>query len=53
MITQKLYKIIQTQQKKIKKLQKNEWSNLNGYQLYEMINILTETVDKINSKEGV
>lgn len=52
MTTQELYEIIQTQQKEIEKLQKNlknlkEWSDLNDYQLREMIDALTESVDKL------
>lgn len=52
MTTQELYEIIQTQQKEIEKLQENlknlkEWSDLNDYWLREMIDALTESVDKL------
>lgn len=52
MTTEELYAIIQTQQEEIEKLQQNfkalkEWSDLNDYWLREMIDALTESVEKI------
>lgn len=51
MTTEELYVIIQTQQEEIEKLQKDfkafkEWSDLNDYWLREMIDALTESVEK-------
>ena len=51
MTTEELYAIIQTQQEEIEKLQQDfkalkEWSDLNDYWLREMIDALTESVDK-------
>lgn len=51
MTIQELYEIIQTQQKEIEKLQQDfkalkEWSDLNDYWLREMIDALTESVEK-------
>ena len=51
MTTEELYAIIQTQQKEIEKLQQDfkalkEWSDLNDYWLREMIDALTESVEK-------
>ena len=51
MTTEELYAIIQTQQEEIEKLQQNfkalkEWSDLNDYWLREMIDALTESVEK-------
>lgn len=51
MTTEELYAIIQTQQEEIKRLQQDfkalkEWSDLNDYWLREMIDALTESVEK-------
>ena len=51
MTTQELYEIIQTQQKEIQRLKQDfkalkEWSDLNDYWLREMIDALTDSVDR-------
>lgn len=51
MTTEELYGIIKQQQEEIDKLKENftalkEWSDLNDYWLREMIDALTESVDK-------
>lgn len=52
MTTEELYEIIKQQQEELDKLQKDfialkEWSDLNDYWLREMIDALTESVDKL------
>ena len=52
MTTEELYEIIKQQQEEIDKLQKDfialkEWSDLNDYWLREMIDALTESVDRL------
>lgn len=52
MTNQELYEIIQAQQEQINDLQEKyiklkEWSDLNDYWLREMIDALTENVDKL------
>lgn len=49
---QELYEIIRTQQEEIADLRDKynklkEWSDLNDYQLREMIDALTDSVDKL------
>lgn len=51
MTTEQLYEIIKTQQEEIDKLKENftilkEWSDLNDYWIREMIDALTESVEK-------
>ena len=51
MTTEQLYEIIQTQQEEIKRLEQDfkalkEWSDLNDYWLREMIDALTDSVDR-------
>ena len=52
MTTEELYEIIKHQQEELNKLKENfialkEWSDLNDYWLREMIDALTESVDKL------
>lgn len=52
MTTEELYEIIKQQQEEIDKLYKDfialkEWSDLNDYWLREMIDALTESVDRL------
>lgn len=51
MTTEELYNIIKQQQEELDKLRENftalkEWSDLNDYWLREMIDALTESVEK-------
>ena len=52
MTTEELYEIIKYQQEELNKLKENfialkEWSDLNDYWLREMIDAVTESVDKL------
>lgn len=57
MTTEELYEIIKQQQEELDKLKENftalkEWSDLNDYWLREMIDALTESVDRLMGIEN-
>ena len=58
MTTEKLYEIIKQQQEELDKLQRDftalkEWSDLNDYWLREMIDALTDSVNKLMGIENI